>query len=127
MSESCAPRSLEHIDHSQRLARGAREPDAGRLARRPVEIDWLRWIGRVDAGRQEPHEQASERFQQRKEQQRQDNIEAGVEIGDGAAGIGFDRDQRWTDPIEKSQRQCAADHAVDQIADRQALGGGVAA
>ena len=69
----------------------------------------------------------SERLQQREEQQRQDNVEAGVKIGHGAPGIGLDRDERRADPIERRERQRTADDAVDQIADRQALGGGVAA
>ena len=54
-------------------------------------------------------------------------LEAGVKIGHGAPGIGLDRHQRRADPIEKSKRQRTADNAVDQIAYRQALGGGVAA
>src|SRR5207245_4395127 len=55
--ERAAQHRLEHIDHAQRLARGAGERDAGRLTRRPVEIEGLRWIGGVDARRQKTHEQ----------------------------------------------------------------------
>jgi hypothetical protein len=52
LSESSAPQhGLEHVDHAQRFARGAGKSDAGRLARRRVEIDRLRRIGRVDARR----------------------------------------------------------------------------
>jgi hypothetical protein len=39
-----------------------------------------------------------------------------VKIGHSASGIGFDRDQRRTDPVEESERQRAADNSVDQIA-----------
>ena len=50
-----------------------------------------------------------------------------MEIGHGAPGIGFDRDQRRTEPVEESKRQRAADNPVDQIANRQALGGRITA
>ena len=50
-----------------------------------------------------------------------------MKIGHSASGIGFDRDQRRTDPVEESEGQRAADDPVDQVADRQALGGRIAA
>ncbi len=49
--ERAAQHGLEHVDHAQRLARGAGERNAGGLARCPVEIDRLRRIGRVNARR----------------------------------------------------------------------------
>jgi hypothetical protein len=97
------------------------------VSRRPVEIDRPRRIGGVDARRQQTHEQPSERLQQREEQQRHDDVEPGMKIGNGAGGIGLERHQRRADPVQKSERQGAADDAVDQISDRQALGGRVAA
>jgi hypothetical protein len=50
-----------------------------------------------------------------------------VKISDGAAGIGIEGDQRRADPVQNGKRQRTADDTVDQIANRQALGGGVAA
>ena len=50
-------------------------------------------------------------------------LKRGVEIGDGAGGIGLERDERRADPIQRGERQRAADDPVDQIADRQALAG----
>jgi len=50
-----------------------------------------------------------------------------VKIGHGACSIGFDCDQCGTDPVENSERQRAADQPIDQITNRQALGGGITA
>ena len=67
-------------------SRGTGERDAGGLAGRSVEIDRPRRIGGVDPRRQETRQQSGEQFQKRQEQQRQQNIEAGVKIGDGTSG-----------------------------------------
>jgi hypothetical protein len=119
--------ALAPLQPQSQIGSVAAQPPEARhftLACRPVEIERMRGIGRVDARRQKTREQPGERLQQREEQQRQDNVEAGVKIGDGAAGIGLDCDQRRADPIEKSERQRAADDAIDHIADRQTLGAG---
>jgi hypothetical protein len=50
-----------------------------------------------------------------------------VKIGHRASGIGLDRNQSRTDPLQKVERQRAPDKPVDQITYRQALGGGIAA
>jgi hypothetical protein len=65
-----------------------------------------------------------ERLQQREKQHGKDDIECGVKIGNRTAGVRLDRDQRRSDLIEKGKCQCAADDPIDQIPDRQTLGGG---
>jgi len=88
LSESSARRSIASNTSTMRRASRAAPARAmpGGLARRPVEIDRPRRIGGVDPRRQETRQHSGEQFQKRQEQQRQQNIEAGVKIGDGTSG-----------------------------------------
>ena len=109
--ERAVQHRLEHVGHPQRFAGGSGERDARCLAGRAVEVYRLRRIGQIDARRQEHRQQSAERLQHREEQQRQDDVEAGVKIGDGPAGIGVDRNEGRADPVEQRENQRAAEDA----------------
>jgi hypothetical protein len=68
-----------------------------------------------------------ERPEHREEQSRDQEIEAGVKVGNGPRRVRLEGDQLGADPIEQCNTEGAADHAVDQIADRQSPGGGITA
>jgi len=113
------PASIASKASASRSASRAAPPSAIAGA---IEIERARRIGRVDAGRQQPLEQRGEWRQQRHEDQRQHEIECGVEVGDQPRFVRLDRHQKARDRRQKRQRDGDADDAVEEIAERNALG-----
>ncbi len=119
--------AVQHVGHPQCLTCGRTQRDHGNLDRGQVQVEWAGGIGRVDAGGQQAAQQAGVGGQQGEEDQRQAQVEAGVEVGDDAGIVGVHGYQPRS--YDRQQRQGCddADAAVDQVADRQAAGGGIVA
>ncbi len=119
-SAARAEHGFQGVGHAECLAGGAAERDRGRFQGGLVEVARARRVVGVDAGREQLAERPGVGAERGQEQGGQDQVEAGVEVGDGAGGVGIELHHQGADARQQRERDQAAGHAGEQVADGQA-------
>lgn len=109
------------------LAFGAGECDRRGAEGRIVKIKGCRGIVWFRPLRQKSRKERGDPAEWKDEDSCQRQIEGGVEVRRHAGRVGFKLNERVGDRVQKRQRNSAADQAIDEIADRQAIAGRIAA
>ena len=114
---------IQHVGEAQSLPHGRADRDGWHRPHRAMEIQRLGRIRLIDPGWESPAQQGGVEPEEREEHGGQSEIEQRMEIRDSAGIVRHDLDHPHPDIGQRHQGQTPAQCSVDQIAEREALGG----